>query len=170
MHFQIQTTITAGWFKKGSAPKVKSYPGRFKVAYSGFVIPEKGDLFVCKPTRFNYETTIASIREFLAAHPVPTGKKYALIMDNAPWHKKAKRLIENEREYADIRKKVTIVSLPPYSPDMNPIEQVWRVTRREKTHNRYWKNLDVLTTTLDDWFSTFAQPNEKLASLCSFAW
>ena len=29
---------------------------------------------------------------------------------------------------------------------------------------------DILTTTLDDWFSTFTQPNEKLASLCSFAW
>ena len=63
-----------------------------------------------------------------------------------------------------------MVSLPPYSPDMHPIEPVLRVTRREKTHNRYWKNLDVLTTTLDDWFSTFTQPNKKLASLCSFAW
>ena len=78
-------------------------------------------------------------------------------------------MIENDREYADIRKKVTIVSLPPYSPDLNPIEQVWRVTRREKTHNRYWKNFDVFTTTLDDWFSTFAQLNKKLTFLCSFA-
>ena len=65
-------------------------------------------------------------------------------MDNAPWHKKAKRLIESEKEYADIRKAITIVSLPPYSPDLNPIEQVWRVTRREKTHNRFWKNLEAL--------------------------
>ncbi|MBQ6121406.1 MAG: transposase, partial [Clostridia bacterium] len=40
-------------------------------------------------------------------------------------------------------------SLPPYSPDLNPIEQVWRITRREKTHNRYWKNLDSLVATLD---------------------
>ena len=115
-----------------------------------------------KPSWFNYETTIASIREFIAMANLKRGEKIILVMDNAPWHKKAKRLIENEREYADIRKKITIVSLPPYSPDLNPIEQVWRVTRREKTHNRYWKNLDVLTTTLDDWFSSFTRPNEKL--------
>ena len=48
-------------------------------------------------------------------------------MDNAPWHKKTFRLIETEKrpEYADIRENVTFVKLPPYSPDLNPIEQVW---------------------------------------------
>ena len=166
----MEATITRQWFPKGSCPKVKSYPGRKSVAYSGFVTYGSGELFVAKPAWFNYETTIASIREFMAATKLKRGEKLVLVMDNAPWHKKAKRLIEDDCAYADIRKKLTIVSLPPYSPDLNPIEQVWRVTRREKTHNRYWKNLDVLSTTLDDWFSTFTQPNKKLASLCSFAW
>ena len=170
VHFTVEATITRQWFPKGSCPKVKSYPGRKSVAYRGFVTYGSGELFVAKPSWFNYETTIASIREFISAANLKRGEKIFLVMDNAPWHKKAKRLIENKREYDDIRRKVTIVSLPPYSPDLNPIEQVWRVAPREKTHNRYWKNLDVLTTTLDDWFSTFTQPNKKLASLCSFAW
>lgn len=86
-------------------------------------------------------------------------------MDNAPWHKKAKRLIETEEEYADIQNAVTIVSLPPYSPDLNPIEQVWRVTRREKTHNRYWSGLPKLTAVLDEWFGSFAEPNELHCAL-----
>lgn len=123
---------------------MKSYPGRKSVAYSGFVAYGSGELFVAKPSWFSYETTIASIREFLAAIKLKQGEKIILVMDNAPWHKKAKRLIESEKEYADIRKAITIVSLPPYSPDLNPIEQVWRVTRREKTHNRFWKNLEAL--------------------------
>ena len=106
VHFQIQTTVTVGWFKKGSQSTVKSFPGRFKTSYSGFVIPESGELFTCKPEIFNYETTITSIRDFLEAHPAPEGKKYALVMDNAPWHKKTIRLVEtvNRPEYADIRK------------------------------------------------------------------
>ena len=108
MHFQIQTTVTSGWYKKGSAPTVKSFPGRFKTSYSGFVIPESGILFTAKPEKFNYETTIDSVRSFLTAHPVPEGKKYALVMDNAPWHKKTMRLIEQEMlpEYEDIRKEL----------------------------------------------------------------
>ena len=140
VHFQIQTTVTAGWFKKGNQPTVKSFPGRFKTSYSGFVIPESGELFTCKPEIFNYETTIDSIRTFLEAYPAPAGKKYALVMDNAPWHKKTIRLVETEKrpEYADILESVTFIKLPPYSPDLNPIEQVWRITRRENTHNVFF--------------------------------
>ena len=170
VHFQIQTTITTGWFKKGSKPRIKSYPGRLKVSYSGFVIPQTGELFTSKPDKFNYETTIASIREFLASHPISEGKKYAIVMDNAPWHKKAIRLIATERqeEYADIYDKVEFVKLPPYSPDFNPIEQVWRITRRENTHNVFFPDLSTLQAAVDSAFEFWNKPNTQLASLCSF--
>ena len=133
VHFQIQTTVTSAWYKKGSVLTVKSFPGRFKASYSGFVISETGELFVATPEKFNYETTIESIRAFFAAHPLPAGKKYALVMDNAPWHKKTKRLVEDEHleEYSDLSQNVKFVKMPPYSPDLNPIEQVWRITRKE---------------------------------------
>ena len=170
VHFMAESTITRSWYKKGSRPKVKSYPGRKSVAYSGFVTPSDGKLYVSKLTWFNYETTIESIRAFLRDYAVPDGKRLYLIVDNAPWHKKARRLIldENNKEYADIRNSLTIIPLPPYSPDLNPIEQVWRITRREKTHNHFWPSLDLLTSTLDHWFAQFAFPNSMLASLCSF--
>ena len=47
-------------------------------------------------------------------------------------------------EYADIRESVTFIKLPPYSPDLNPIEQVWRVTRRENTHNVFFATVSAL--------------------------
>ena len=119
-----ESTVTRAWYPKGSCPKVKSYPGHKSVAYSGFVIPETGELFITKPDWFNYETTITCIREFLASHPVEDSKHLYIVMDNAPWHKKAKRLINEDGQYADIKEAATIISLPPYSPDLNPIEQV----------------------------------------------
>lgn len=170
VHFQIQTTVTSGWYKKGSTPTVKSFPGRFKTSYSGFVIPENGVLFTAKPETFNYETTIDSIRSFLVAHPVPEGKRYALVMDNAPWHKKTMRLIETEQlpEYEDVRKSVTFIKLLPYSPDLNPIEQVWRITRRENTHNVFFASLSTLESTVDSAFDAWSTPNDQLRTLCSF--
>ncbi len=132
------------------------------------MIAETGELFTAKPDRFNYETTIASIREFLSVHPAPKGKKYALIMDNAPWHKKTVRLIQEEHqpEYADIEQQITFVKLPPYSPDFNCIEQVWRITRRENTHNVFFPSLLSLEQTVDNAFQLWQSPNAQLRHLC----
>lgn len=171
VHFSIQATIARRWAVVGSEPKVKSYPARNSVAYSGFISPETGQLWVDKPEWFNFGTTLESIRGFLKENPLPDGKKYCIVMDNAPWHKKALRLIrEDPQEYADIVSKAEFLSLPPYSPDLNPIEQVWRITRRECTHNRFFANIMTLTEKLDNYFGLLKGPNKKLHSLCEFKW
>ena len=140
VHFQAQTSITRRWAPVGSAPKVMSKPGKDNVSYSGHLIPETGELIVTKPTWFDYENVIQSLRDFIKQTPIEEGKKYCMVLDNAPWHKKAIRLIWTEEceEYQDIRDAMTYIALAPYSPDLNPIEQVWRITRREMTHNRYF--------------------------------
>ena len=165
----MQTTVTSKWYKKGSKPKVKSFPGKSNISYSGFVIPETGVLFTVSPLKFDYLTSIASVREFLKTSPVPKGKKYAVVMDNAPWHKKMYRLVvtETKDEYSDIRQSVEFIMLPPYSPDLNPIEQVWRITRRENTHNVFFDSTDSLKSTVDNAFSKWSLPNDQLHSLCS---
>jgi transposase-like protein len=147
-----------------------SKPGNNSVSYSGFLIPATGALYVNKPEWFNYETTIQSFRDYIKQNPLIAGKKYLMILDNAPWHRKAIRLIWKEKleEYQDIRESMTYINLPPYSPDLNPIEQVWRITRREKTHNRYFPSLNVIAEVLDDFFGTFVNGSVRLMSLCSF--
>lgn len=170
VHFQVQTDVSAIWAPKGSTPKVKSKPGKENISYSGFVIPSTGELFTDKPVWFDYETTISSIRSFLNAYPLSDGEKYYLVMDNASWHKKAKRLIkENENgEYSDIKEQVVFVYLPPYSPDLNPIEQVWRLTRKEAKNNKYFSDRENLESTLDDYYAVLAEPNDILSTLCTF--
>jgi transposase len=170
VHFQVTTSITRKWVPKGSKPKVKSAPTKKNAAYSGYVVPMTGELIVTKPGWFNYETVIQSFRDFICAYPIPDGHKIYMVLDNAPWHKKAVRLVQREawEEYADIRDKMVLVSLPPYSPDLNPIEQCWRITRREITHNTYFPTIEELESTLDNYFALYRQPNSKFAALCSF--
>ena len=168
----MQTDVSAKWAPKGSTPRVKSKPGKENISYSGFVIPSTGELFADKPEWFDFKTTITSIRSFLNAYPLAKGEKYYLVMDNASWHKKAKRLIKENKndEYSDIKDRVVFVYMPPYSPDLNPIEQVWRITRRDAKNNKYFSSRTALEQELDSFYATLAVPNETLKSLCSFSW
>lgn len=149
---------------------MKSKPGKDKVSYSGFVIPSTGELFTDKPEWFDYKTTIASIRSFLAAYPLAEGEKYYLVMDNASWHKKAKRLKkENEGGLdTDINDQVIFVYLTAYSPNLNPIEQVWRATRCDAKNNKHFPGKADLEDELDYFYAILATPNSYLRSLCFF--
>ena len=169
VHFVVQTTIGRKWAKKGSKPKVPSKVGKDSVGYSGFTVHGTGQLFMFEPERFTFETTIACIRSFLSALPAEDSRTVCLVMDNAPWHKKAKRLIREEDEYKDIAARIRFVELPPYSPDLNPIEQMWRVTRRECTHNQYFKSTQALKNTLSAYWAPLKEPNEKIKNLCGFS-
>jgi len=48
------------------------------------------------------------------------------------------------------RKTLTLLFLPPYSPDFNPIERVWKLTRRLATHNRFFASLDDVVNAVSD--------------------
>lgn len=170
VHFQQATSITRKWARKGSAPTVNSPPGKHSIAYSGYVIPSTGQLFTDKPEWFRWDTVVESIRKFLAEIELPPGKRVYLVLDNAPWHKKAIRLIQTEAldEYQDIREQATLVAMPKYSPDLNPIEQCWRMTRREVTHNRYFATLADLISKLDAYFASHKVANKQFQALCSF--
>ena len=75
---------------------------------------------------------------------------------------------ERLEEYSDILQSVEFIKLPPYSPDLNPIEQVWRVTRKENTHNVFFGSVAQLSETVDCAFEAWSRPNEQLRTLCSF--
>ena len=95
---------------------------------------------------------------------------FAIIMDNASWHKKARRLIQEEETYLDLKEKIIFVDIPPYSPDLNPIEQLWRKMRYELTDNRYFATIAILKDALYHYFRRlqWEQNRKAVASLCSF--
>lgn len=170
VHFSQRTTVTRKWVKKGSRPKVCTSVKKDRVSYSGFLVQDTGELYVTKPAWFTCETVIESLREFIRSFKRPADKKVYLVLDGAPWHRKALRLIQKDKlpEYEDIRQALTLMTLPPYSPDLNPIEQVWRTTRREVTHNYYFADIVCLETKLDNYFFEYSKPNEKFFTLGNF--
>lgn len=60
-----------------------------------------------------------------------------LIMDQAGWHAKSKELV--------VPKNITILNLPPYSPELNPIERLWKWLKSRYLTNRFISKNDDLT-------------------------
>jgi transposase len=59
--------------------------------------------------------------------------------------------------------------LPPYSPDLNPIERVWKLTRKLCIHDQYFPTLASLIGAVEQQFTAWAEPNDDLRRLCSIA-
>jgi transposase len=55
--------------------------------------------------------------------------------------------------------------LPPYSPELNPIERVWKLTRRQCLHNRYFATLEEVIAAVEAQFGSWARRNDALRRL-----
>ena len=79
-----------------------------------------------------------------------------MVLDNVPYHhaKRIKPVLERYKH------RIELLYLPPYSPDLNPIERVWWYMRKKITHNRYIQNLEDRITCFDIFIETFKTEND----------
>jgi len=103
------------------------------------------------------------LRWFLQYFLQCTEGKAFLILDNATWH----RARDLKGFFSDNQDRLVWVFLPPYCPELDPIETVWRITRRTVTHNRYFTSVKELETALASYFTKWEQPNGTLRVLCA---
>lgn len=61
---------------------------------------------------------------------------------------------------------LTLLYLPPYSPQLNTIERLWKLARRLATHNRYFATLEALIQAVSTQFRRWRRPNAVLRRLC----
>ena len=89
-------------------------------------------------------------------------EKLIIVLDNVKYHhaKKLKPFLEQNR------KRLELMFLPPYSPDLNPIERVWWFMRKKITHNRYLHTLKERKAKFWMMFSHYLYPNDDLKNIC----
>lgn len=91
-------------------------------------------------------------------------KKILPVLDNAKYHHA--RILQPWLEgVSDI---FELFFLPPYSPDLNAIEMLWKKTRRNVTHNHFFNSINDLRYDLSMYWSQFAKPNDELTTLTAF--
>jgi transposase len=160
-HFQQHGTRAVMWVPpENSDPVLLHAPTRKSVALFGAVNLRHGQLVTQQQPTFGART----FRQFLGKL-LPhwaRDRRMVLILDNARYHH-ARSL----RPFLHARRGwVRLDFLPPYSPALNPIERVWKLTRKLATHNEYFPKLENLTAAVSAQMEAWKKPNAALRKLC----
>lgn len=143
------------------SPVVKQEPTRKKISLFGSVNVADGRLVYSLQQIFNAETFLEHLNQILKYKS--KNKKIMVILDNAKYHHAKILQPWLERN----KRKIELFFLPPYSPELNPIEHVWKRERYLGTHNRFFPTLDALKGCIIDGLGRWAEPNFELQSLCA---
>ncbi len=140
------------WAKKGEPLNIKVKQGYQSIYMYSSVSPHTGEDFSLILPYVNTEMMDIYLEELSKAY---SEKEIFIIMDQAGWHK-SKEL--------KIPQNIKIEYLPPYSPELNPVEKLWQWIKKEAVHNEVFDTIEQLMESVQDEYLKLS--TERLAKLC----
>ena len=126
------------WCAKGTRPLVPCHHVReYRYAY-GAADPASGDNFFLVLPRCNTGWMNVFLRELSKEYP---DDAILLCCDGAPWHKSGG---------LEVPGNIRLFHIPPYTPEMNPVEQVWKEIRSKGFRNEIFPTLEKVVDRLCD--------------------
>jgi len=137
VHLHQDLALGYRWSTVGEADWVPSHcpPLANRLNWYGAYDFSRGQCLIWHQQACNSDNTVAFLQQIAQWAPDPT-QQTVIIWDGAPWHSRA-ATVRQEAE----RLGLTLVSLPAYSPDLNPIEGLWKWMREEVTQHHCYKYL-----------------------------
>lgn len=144
-------------------PIVQQEPTRKSIGYFGAVRLRDGKfVYRREDEKFNAEAFWSFMKQLRRAS-CHAGRKVVVISDNARYHH-----AKLHKEYRDnCSDRFVLDFLPPYSPDLNPIERVWKLTRKCCTHNVYFPSLEGVAKAVERKFTEWTSGSQILRKLCA---
>lgn len=143
--FQLKENYKRIWFLKGEKPKGAFFWSNKKlIAFGALTSSSKFyyDFYVAQ----NSLTFCFFLKDLFAW--LNPNKKYVIVLDNAGFHKTdvVKSLLEEHNKW------IVVEYLPPYSPELNPIETCWKVTKNAVTKSQHFRDLDSMQDGLEEFW------------------
>lgn len=137
------------WCEKGYRPSVPCHHIReYRYAY-GAVEPLTGENFFLIMPYCNTDCMNVFLKELSVTYP---NDKIILACDGAAWHKSGGLVIPNN---------INIIFIPPYTPEMNPIEQIWKEIRKLGFKNEVFQSLNKVVDRLCDTICSLSKDTIK---------
>jgi transposase len=134
VHPTHNTEVSYGWIRTGVRKEICSNTGRKRLNLSGALDLVEGKLHYQEDLMLTGQATISFLKKIEEAYPAK--RKIHLFLDNARYYKNRAVL-----SYAQTSK-IELHFLPPYSPNLNPIERVWKWMKEKVTYNTYYEEFD----------------------------
>lgn len=150
--FGLQSTLMRIWAKRGMPLSLKVHQGYTNFYLYLCVAPSSGESFTLFLPEVNTDMMNVFLDELSQTYP---DREIVLALDQAGWHK-AKNL--------QLPGTITLVYLPAYSPELNPVEKLWQWLRKEVTHNALFHTLKDMMDALEHEIRRIT--SDSLAQLC----
>lgn len=132
----LQATTMRVWAPVGQTPSVRVDTQRDMVHFYGCLNLATGEQIAMKAQTMNSETTTQFLGQVTQRYP---GRPVLLLWDRAKWHGG-----QAVREFLIEHPNIDVMKFPPGSPDLNPQEHVWKLTREKVSHNHLIPKLNEL--------------------------
>ena len=93
---------------------------------------------------------------------VAPGAHAVLVCDGAGWHQRGRRL--------PVPDNITLINLPPYAPELNPMENVWAYLRANKLCNLVWDSYDAILAACAKAWTFLTDDPERIQSIGHRHW
>src|SRR3989441_2085918 len=151
-------SLSYTWARRGHQPEVKTSGKRKGYKVFGAIAYGSGRLFY---QGIEGRFTSDSYQTFLRLIIAQTTAHLFLIHDGARYHTSQ----ATQQFLQAHRARITAYPLPSYSPDYNPIEYLWKKTKKRATHNQYFKEFAALTVSVDKALAYFATHPDMVLGL-----
>jgi transposase len=154
-----QGTLTRVWAKRGTRPRAPR-DTRYQWAYIfGAVCPERGAAAGLIMPFADTAAMNAHLSEI--ARTVAPGAHAVLVLDGAGWHGAHALVVPDN---------ISLVLLPPYSPELNPVENVWQYLRANWLAISVFDDYDAIVDACCQAWNRFAHAPERVSSITSRHW
>jgi len=150
-------SLSRTWAPRGKQPKIKTTGKRKGMKIFGAIGFFDGDFhYMETPEKFNAQSYVQFLQGIVNQYQCPV----ILIEDGAKYHNGP--AARDFKERMESEGKLFVHPLPSYSPDYNPIEKLWRNTKRDATHCKYFPTFDHLRNAVINAFEKYMRDASKI--------
>jgi len=145
VHPTQSTKLSYGWIRRGERKTVETTGSRTRMNIIGALsLNDIAHTITCEYPQIDSETVCQFFIAIRQTYPV--SQKVHLILDGAGYHRS-----ERVKEWAYVMN-IELHYLPPYSPNLNPIERLWKVMNEHARNNRYFCTAKAFRSAIKEFF------------------